>query len=116
VITHLRRRKKKLLWNSSQKRRVRICERNNYADTRVSEEGREGGSSDAGEEIPLQSVEKTIVRQTVPLQPMEVNSGADPMLEQVDAPKGGCDSMGNLCSSKLLAAPVDAWGENLMLE
>jgi len=39
------------------------------------------------------------VRQAVPLQPMEVNSGADihlqpvedPMPEQVDVPKGGCN-------------------------
>ena len=44
-------------------------------------------------EIPLQPVVKTMVRQAVPLQPMEVHSGADihlqpvedPMQEQVDA-------------------------------
>jgi len=78
---------------------VRLCERNNSADTKVSEEGGEGGALDARAEISLQPVEKTMVRQAVPLQPMEVNSGADihlqptedPMPEQMDVPKGGCD-------------------------
>ncbi|GAB0180290.1 AN1-type zinc finger protein 5-like [Grus japonensis] len=43
-------------------------------------------------------MEKTMVRQAVPLQPMEVDGGADihlqpvedPTPEQVEAPKGGC--------------------------
>jgi len=40
------------------------------------EEG--GGSQDAGaESLPLQLMMKTIVRQAVPLQPMEVHGGAD---------------------------------------
>ncbi|GAB0182501.1 hypothetical protein GRJ2_000715400 [Grus japonensis] len=58
-----------------------------------------------------------MVRQAVPLQPMEVHGGADihlqpvedPMPEQVDAPKGGCDPMGSLCWSRLLAGPVAPW-------
>ncbi|GAB0207999.1 AN1-type zinc finger protein 5-like [Grus japonensis] len=61
----------------------------------------------------------TMVRQAVPLQPMEVNGGADihlqpeedPMPEQVDAPKGGCDPTEMLCWSRLLAGPVDPWRE-----
>ena len=65
---------------------------------------------------------KTMVRQTVPLQPMEVNSGADihlqpvedPTLEQVDVPQGGCDPKGNW--SRLLAGPVDLWREKPTLE
>jgi len=44
------------------------------------------------QKFPVQPVEKTIVRQAVPLQSMEVHGGADidlqpmedPMLEQVD--------------------------------
>ena len=72
VITYLRR-AKKLLRNSSQKRGVRRCERNNSTDTKVREEGGEGGAPGAGAEIPLQPVVmKTMVRQAVPLQPMEV--------------------------------------------
>ena len=75
-------------------RGVRTCERNNSADTKVSEEGEGGGDAPgAGAEILLQSVGKTMVRQAVPLQPMEVHGGADihlqpvedPMLEQVGA-------------------------------
>ncbi|KAK4810783.1 hypothetical protein QYF61_008755 [Mycteria americana] len=76
VITYLRR-EKKLLRNSSQKRGVRICERNNSADIKVSEEGGGGGAPGARPEIALQPVVKTMVRQVVPLQPMEVSSGAD---------------------------------------
>ena len=77
-----------------------------------------------GAEIPLQPLEKTMVRQAVPQQPMEVNSGADihlqptedPMTEQVDAPKGGCDPMGSPCWSRLLAGPVAPWREEPRLE
>ena len=73
----------------------RICERNNSADTKVSEEGGGGGAPGAGAEIPLQPVGKTMVRQAVPLHPMEVNGGADihlqpvedPMLEEGDVPQ-----------------------------
>ncbi|KAM9591242.1 uncharacterized protein ACIBXB_006115 [Morphnus guianensis] len=82
-----------------EERGVRICERNNPADTKVSEEGGGGGAPGAEAEIPLQPVVKTMVRQVVPLQPMEVNGGADihlqpledPTPEQVDVPDGGCD-------------------------
>ncbi|GAB0204295.1 EH domain-containing protein 4 [Grus japonensis] len=38
-------------------RGVRICERNNSADTKVSEEGGGGGAPGAGVEIPLQPME-----------------------------------------------------------
>jgi len=41
VITYLRR-GKKLLGNGIRERRVRRCERNNPADTKISEEGGEG--------------------------------------------------------------------------
>jgi len=73
-------------------RGVRLCERNNSADTKVSEEG--GGAPDTGaESYPLQLLIKTMVRQVVPLQPMEVHGAADlhlqpredPMLEQAGA-------------------------------
>jgi len=48
---------------------VRICERNNSADTRVSAEGGGGGAAGAGAEILLQRVEKAMVRQAVPCSP-----------------------------------------------
>ncbi|GAB0205426.1 WD repeat-containing protein 36 [Grus japonensis] len=41
------------------------------------------------------------------LQPVE-----DPVPEEVDAPKGGCDPMGSPCWSKLLAGPVAPWRED----
>ncbi|GAB0179144.1 AN1-type zinc finger protein 5-like [Grus japonensis] len=108
-VTELRK-GKKLLRDSSQRRGVR---------TQVSAEGGAGGAPGAGAEIPLQPMVKTMVRQAVPLQPMEVHSGADihlqpvedPMLKQVDAPEGGCDPVGSPCWSKLLAGPVDLWRE-----
>jgi len=60
-----------------QERGVRICDRNNSADTKVSEAGGEGDAPGAEAEIPLQPLEKTMVRQAVPLQPMDIYSGAD---------------------------------------
>ena len=43
----------------------------NSADTKVSDEGGAGGAPGTGAEIPLQPVAKTMVKQAVPLQPME---------------------------------------------
>ncbi|KAK4829029.1 hypothetical protein QYF61_001804 [Mycteria americana] len=118
VITYLRR-GKKLLCNSSQERGVRVFERNNSADTKVSEEGGGGGAPGTGAEIPLQPVVKTMVRQAVPLQPMDLHSGADihlqpvedPMPEKVDASEADCDPMESPCWSRLLAGPVTLWRE-----
>ncbi|GAB0207967.1 hypothetical protein GRJ2_003262400 [Grus japonensis] len=81
------------------------------ADTKVSEEGGGGGAPGTGTEIPLQPVEKTMVRQAVHLQPVE-----DPTLEQVEASEGGCDPVGSLCWNRLLAEPVAPWREQPMLE
>ena len=99
---------------------MRICEKNNHADTKVSE----GAGGGAGAEIPLQPMVKTMVRQAVPLQPMDVHGGADthlqpledPMPEQVGAPEGGCDPVGSQHWSRFLAGPVDPWREEPMLE
>ena len=86
-ITYLRRGGKNLHnTSSSQKRGVRICERNSPAATKVSEEGGGGGAPGARAEIPLQPLVKTMVRQAVPLQPMEVNGGADIHLQPVEDP------------------------------
>jgi len=57
---------------------VRRYERNHSADTKVSEEGAGGGASGTGAEtLPLQLMMKTMVRQAVPLQTMEVHIAAD---------------------------------------
>jgi len=81
VITYLRRDK-----NSSQERGVRQCERNNSVDTKVSKQGGGGGTPGARTEIPLQTVMKTMVRQVVPLQSMEVHGGADIYLQPTEYP------------------------------
>ena len=65
---------------------MRICERNHSAGTKVREEGGGGGAPGARAEIPLQPMVKTMVRQVVPLQPMEVNGGADVHLQPVEDP------------------------------
>ncbi|PKU32359.1 hypothetical protein llap_17337 [Limosa lapponica baueri] len=74
--------------------------------------------------IVINTMVKTMVRQAVPLQPIEVNSGADihlqlvedPTPEHADAPKGGCDSVGSSLWSRLLAGPVAPWREEPTLE
>ena len=48
------------------RRGVRICESNNSADTKVSEEGGGGGAPGPGAEIPLQPAERTMVEQVFP--------------------------------------------------
>ncbi|GAB0187665.1 AN1-type zinc finger protein 5-like [Grus japonensis] len=60
---------------------------------------------------------KTMVRQAVPLQPMEddgeqrfhLQPVEDPTAEQVETPEGGCDPMGSPPWRKLLAGPVAPW-------
>ena len=64
---------------------------------------------------------KTMVRQAVPLQPMEVHGGADihlqpvedPTPEQVDASEGGCNPMRAHIET---VGPVDPWREEPTLE
>ncbi|OPJ73482.1 hypothetical protein AV530_005823 [Patagioenas fasciata monilis] len=103
---------------------MRICERDNFADTKVSEEGGAGGAPGTGVGIPLQTMVQTMVRQVVPLKPMEVHSRVDtylypmkdPTLEQVDTPERGCDTMETPCWSKILAGPLDPWRDEPTLE
>ncbi|GAB0209326.1 AN1-type zinc finger protein 5-like [Grus japonensis] len=98
VITYLRREKNNTRSNCSQREEQEYV-RNISANTKISAEGGGGGAPGARAEIPLQPMVKTMVRQAVLLQPMEVHGGADfhlqpvedPMLEQVEAPEGGCD-------------------------
>ncbi|PKU40337.1 protein pxr1-like [Limosa lapponica baueri] len=77
VITYLRKRGKAAKHQQQLERGVRICERNNCGDIKVSEERGGEGVPGARAEIFLQAVVKTMVRQNVHLQPMEVNGGAD---------------------------------------
>ncbi|GAB0184528.1 AN1-type zinc finger protein 5-like [Grus japonensis] len=64
-------------------------------------------------------MEKTMVRQAVPLQPMEDDSGADihlqpvedPMSEQVDALEGGCDPMESPGQSRFAGRTCDLTGD-----
>ena len=103
---------------------MRICERSNSADTKVSEEGGAGGAPGTRAEIPLQPLVQPMVRQAVPLQPTEVNGGADlhlqpgeePTPEQVDAPEEGCEPVGSPRWRRLLAGAVDPWREEPTLE
>ncbi|KAJ7397314.1 hypothetical protein BTVI_136734 [Pitangus sulphuratus] len=66
---------------------------------------------------------KIVGGQAVPLWPMEVYSGEDIHLQLVEhpqwskwIPEGGCDPMGSLHQSKLLAGPVDMWREEPTLQ
>lgn len=62
-------------------RGMRICERNNPEDPKVSEEQVKAGVPGARAEIPLPSAEKTMVMQAVLKQPME-----DPTPQQEEMP------------------------------
>jgi len=86
---------------------------------------RGGGARNAGaESLPFQPVMKTMVRQVVPLQPMEVHGGADFHLQPVEGtpcrsrwmPEGGCDPMGSPRWNRLLPGPADPWREEPTLE
>jgi len=75
-------------------------------------------------DFPLESVEKTMVRQAVALQNMEFHSRADihlqskedPTLEQVDVSVEGCAPTGSPHWNRLQARPVVLWREEPMLE
>lgn len=88
-MKELRRGKKNTLGSSSWERDVKICERSSPAEPRVSEKG---GGEGARAETPLQPLMQTLLRNGVPLQPMEFHGGAeihpqpgkDSVPEQVD--------------------------------
>ena len=87
------------------------CERNPYADPKVSE----GGGGTLKEGMLLQPM---VRRQAVPLEPVEVHSGADlhlqpgedPTPEQGDA-RRRLGPVGSPRWSRLLAGPVAPWRE-----
>lgn len=61
-------------------------ERNYSGNTKVNEEGVGRCAPGAGAVIPLQDLEKILVRQTVLLQTMEVNSGTNIHLQPMKDP------------------------------
>ncbi|GAB0184492.1 epimerase family protein SDR39U1 [Grus japonensis] len=109
-ITYLKGEKTAVKQQLQLKRGLRRCERNNSADTKVSEEGGGGGAPGARADIPLQPMEVD-GEADIHLQPME-----NPMPEQVEAPEGACDPVGSLRWSRLLAGPVAPWREDPTLE
>ncbi|GAB0183455.1 acid sphingomyelinase-like phosphodiesterase 3b [Grus japonensis] len=118
-VTELRR-GKQVVQQLQPERGVRIRERNNYADRSVRERR---CSRHQSRDSPAAACGEDHGEAGCPLQPMEDDGGADihlqpmedPTLEQVEAPKGGCDPMGSPHWSRLLAGPVDPWRECLML-
>ncbi|KAF4796718.1 hypothetical protein TURU_081871 [Turdus rufiventris] len=74
---------------TEEKNRGRKCEKNNYADAKVSEEGGGGGAPGAGVEILLQAMVKITVKQAVLLQPMEGHRDAEIHLQPVEEPYAG---------------------------
>lgn len=63
-----------------------IIMRNSPADTQVIEERQRGGDPGTRAAIPLQPVGKTMVKQAVPLKPIEVWGRADIHLQPVKDP------------------------------
>ncbi|PKU41961.1 protein pxr1-like [Limosa lapponica baueri] len=104
-------------------RGVRIYERNNSADTKVSEEKGGGGASGIGADIPLQLVVKIMVKQAVPTQIMEVHNGADIYCSPWRTPcwsrwmpEASCDPVGSPCWRRLLTGPAAPWREEPALQ
>ena len=110
VTTYLRREKKKPSITAFSARERRWCERNSSAHTQV-REGGGGGAPGTRAEIPLQLMEKTLVRQAVPQQSMKVHSEADihlqPMEDPTLEPEEDCDPVGSPRWSRLWAGPVN---------
>jgi len=90
----------------------------------VKKEGEEVLQAPKQRFFPLQPMMKTMVRQAVPLQSMEVHGGTDIHMHPVEGtprqsrwmPEGGCDSVWSLHWSRLLPGPADLWREEPMLE
>lgn len=94
-----------------------ICERNNPADTKVSETGgkRRCSSCQMGDSP---AVVKIMVKQTIPLWPVEVHGGADIHLHvRADGyQKEGCNTMGSPHWSGFPAGLMAPWREEGTLE
>jgi len=116
VITYLR--KGKNTAQQLEERGVRICDRINFADAEVSEEGRGGSAPVPGAEVTLQPLVKTTVMWIVLLQPMEVQGGTDihlqpvedPTPEQVDVSRRRLQLVEILHRSRVLSGPVTLQG------
>jgi len=100
---------------------VRICERNNSADTKVSEEGGGGIASSAGAEtFPLQPMVKTMVRQAVSLpwrSMVEQISMCSPWRTPHQSrwmPKRGCDPMRCPHWSRFAGRTCDPMGKSTL--
>ncbi|KAF4795871.1 hypothetical protein TURU_089446 [Turdus rufiventris] len=91
---------------------VRTC-KNDYADTKVSEEEGEGGAPGTRAEIPLQPILKTMVKQAITLQPMEDHGDAEIHPQPMEEPHATweeTDPVGDLwregpCSQVGVACP-----------
>ena len=69
---------------------MRLCKRNDSANTKVNEEGGERDARDAiAESVPLQPLLKTKMSKAVPLQPMKVHGGADILLHPMEGTHTG---------------------------
>jgi len=123
-ITYLRSRKIPMC-NSilQQERGVRQCEQNYSADSKFSEEGGGGGAPGAGAEVPVQPMQKTMVKQAVRCSPwrstVEQISTCSPWRtthRRRWTPIGGSDLVESPCWSRVLAGPVDPWRQEPMPE
>lgn len=92
---------------------MRIYKRNCPADTKVSKKRGGGDASGTRAEIPLQPK----VRQTVPLQPIEVHSRTDIHQQPVEeSTLEHVDDQRRLYWTRLLARPVGLWRVEPMVD
>ena len=85
--------------------------RNNAVDTKVVKAGGGGGAPGVRAEILLQPMVRTMVRQSVPLQSMEVHGGADIHLQPMEH-TGACRCLTQAVSPRRAHAGADS-GQDL---
>ena len=89
------------------KRTGKKCE--SLADAKAREEGGRGCGVGAGIEIPLQPLRRTMVKQVVPLQPMEDHGGAGIHTAAHRGPQAGA---GEKCEEEEATERTDLWTDH----
>ncbi|KAJ7423139.1 hypothetical protein WISP_34823 [Willisornis vidua] len=104
--------KGKSCYAKTTRREMRIHEKNRLA-AKTSEKGEREGTPGTGAEIPLQPLEKTMVRQAVPPQSMEICGRADIRQQPMEEPR--LEQKNAISGNENFEFYIDIRGEGLFL-